>query len=332
MKNLLKKIAATFVALATMSASGLFDTTRAVLAYDAGIEAFVRSLYSDCLGRNPDPTGFNDWCSKLANRQITGKQCAYGFFYSPEFISKANNISDSELVETYYRVFLNRTSDAGGKQYWINKIANTNNDVSILFTGFADSVEFNTKCNSYGVTTGNHINVPNTNRTYNPSDDEYYLSLGYEIHYIDLGGGRTQKVYVQWVDCTDCMNQINNYRVANGVPACPIVTDPNDIRVQFNRTRAIEAAYKFSHGRPSDVGFTKITPAGYGGEDIYGGVANDFYCSAFEAWRSSYMHEINLRDTYAVSMTVASCSIIIADNGSPDGGYLTSTVLNWWEY
>ena len=94
--NIIKKGIATFVALTTICASGLVQTGTNVLAYNAGIEAFVNSLYADCLGRNADPTGFNDWCNKLATGQITGKQAAYGFFFSPEFIAKANAWTDDQ--------------------------------------------------------------------------------------------------------------------------------------------------------------------------------------------------------------------------------------------
>ena len=129
-----------------------------------GIQAFVTSLYSDCLGREPDPSGLNDWCTKLANGTVTGKQCAYGFFFSSEFQAKANQWSDDELINAYYRVFLNRAADAGGKTYWSGQIANTTNDISVLFTGFADSSEFASKCASYGIVVGNHIDVPVTFR------------------------------------------------------------------------------------------------------------------------------------------------------------------------
>lgn len=125
---------------------------------------FVTSLYSDCLGRDPDSTGLNDWCSKLSNHVISGKEAAYGFFFSPEFISKANSLSDDDLIDAYYRVFLNRSADPNGKSYWSEKIANTTNDVSILFTGFADSTEFAQKCASYGIEAGTHIDVPTTTR------------------------------------------------------------------------------------------------------------------------------------------------------------------------
>ena len=344
MKNVFKKITATFVAATTILASGVFTTAQTVLAYNAGIEAFVTSLYSDCLGRNPDSVGFNDWCSKLANGQITGKQAAYGFFYSPEFISKANRISDSELIDAYYRVFLNRTADAGGKQYWAQRIANTNNDVSILFTGFADSTEFAQKCASYGVTAGAHINVPTTNRTYQPGEDELYLSQGYEIHYIDLGYGNTQKVYVRWFDCSGCASQINSYRVSNGVSGVTYLSDPNDARVQYARIRAIEVAYCFSHMPPVErnEGWfgDRRCPSSGGGEDIYGGHVNKpngrGQNNAFQAWQASPQHNANMLGDGVVGnmITMASCEIVMPNGSSVDQahpGYLGATVLLFWQ-
>ena len=137
--------------------------------YNQGIVTFVTSLYSDCLGRTPDASGLNDWCSKLASGQITGKQCAYGFFFSPEFQANANAMSDDAFIEAYYRVFLNRNSDPNGRAYWAGQIANTTNDISVLFTGFADSTEFAQKCASYGITTGAHVNVPVTVRSSAPT-------------------------------------------------------------------------------------------------------------------------------------------------------------------
>ena len=87
---------------------------------------------------------FNDWCNKLATGQIFGKQAAYGFF-SPEFQAKANAWSDTELINAYYKVFLNRKSDPQGASYWAQQIAGTTNDISILFMGFADSKELANK-------------------------------------------------------------------------------------------------------------------------------------------------------------------------------------------
>lgn len=128
------------------------------------IRTFVTSLYRDCLGRTPDPSGLDDWVNRLSTHQISGKQCAYGFFFSDEFASKANSMSDSSFVDCFYKVFLNRSADPYGKSYWTNAIQSTFYDTTILFTGFADSDEFAQKCASYGIDVGEHIEVPNVTR------------------------------------------------------------------------------------------------------------------------------------------------------------------------
>lgn len=130
--------------------------------YNPNIVSFVTSLYSDCLGRTPDPIGLNDWCNRLSTGAISGKQCAYGFFYSKEYKSWANTASSVEMVTSFYKVFLNRTPDTAGLNYWLDRISNTTNDLSILFTGFADSNEFMSKCSSYGISSGRHIDVPDS--------------------------------------------------------------------------------------------------------------------------------------------------------------------------
>ncbi len=128
------------------------------------IRTFVTSLYTDCLGRTPDSSGLNDWVNRLATHQISGKECAYGFFFSDEFANKANRMSDSSFVDCFYKVFLNRSADSSGRSYWMNTIQSTLYDTTVLFTGFADSAEFAQKCASYGIDAGEHIEVPNVTR------------------------------------------------------------------------------------------------------------------------------------------------------------------------
>jgi hypothetical protein len=342
MKGFIKtinKTIATVLGIAIVTTSGLAVTSRKVLAYNAGIEAFVNSLYSDCLGRSADPTGFNDWCNKLATGQITGKQAAYGFFFSPEFQAKANAWSDTELINAYYKVFLNRSADPTGAAYWANQIAGTTNDISILFTGFADSTEFASKCASYGVTVGPHINVPTTVRGSAGSSsgstgggsglaaqtngarassiqelDAYWTSQGFEIFYIDLGNGNSQKCYVRWLDTTDHNNQVNAWRNQNGQPSLAIISDPNDARYQDARTRAVEVAYMFSHRSPwciaEDVYGGPHRPAGGVGENIHSGTT-----AAFEAFRNSALHNGTMvyRGT---AMATAACQVAFVQ---PDG-------------
>lgn len=368
-RALFKRFVSAIVAVA-ICIGGLGLTAKNVFAYNAGIEAFVNSLYADCLGRNADPTGFNDWCNKLATGQITGKQAAYGFFFSPEFQAKANAWSDDQLIEAYYRVFLNRGSDPNGLSYWRGKIANTTNDVSILFTGFADSAEFASKCASYGITVGAHVEVPTTTRGsttsvsggsvngvynggYNATSaqalDDYWTSRGYEIFYIDLGNGATQKCYVKFNDMTEHNNQVNAWRNQNGLPSLAVISDPNDARYQFARRRAVEVAYFFSHVLPMELPYRQNgiflsdaergIPAGETGENIFGGDAYTGLCEngvigGFEAFRTSPIHNGAMLDDWAHSMVTASCSsvLFVASDGisvssaSPSTGYGTSTV------
>ncbi len=257
-----------------------FVVTTKAFADTTGIQTFVTSLYSDCLGRNPDPVGLNDWCTKLANGTISGKECAYGFFFSPEFRAKAETMPAGTLVDTYYRVFLNRSADGAGKDYWMQRIAPTSvsDDIIILFTGFADSTEFANKCASYGITvgtvttptvsaggastSGGASSTPATpatdtwtavqNGSYHFGSasemDSYFAGRGCEVYNIYLGQNHGyQKVYVQFYDTTAHAQAVNNHRTANGVPAIEMVTDPNDARMIEARMRAVEAAYSLCH-------------------------------------------------------------------------------------
>ena len=182
--------------------------------YNQGIVTFVTSLYSDCLGRSPDPVGLNDWCSKLASGQISGKQCAYGFFFSPEFQAKANAWDDTTFINAYYKVFLNRASDPTGFSYWAGQIAGTTNDISILFTGFADSVEFAQKCASYGINAGNHINVPTTVRgtatnSLTPGWAANTSGFWYS-YYADGTGYQSENFYITSETIMEYTRQVNN--------------------------------------------------------------------------------------------------------------------------
>lgn len=351
MKNIAKRAFATVLTLATVLGIGLRITSQTALAYNSGIEAFVNSLYSDCLGRSADPTGFNDWCNKLATGQITGKQAAYGFFFSPEFIAKANAWSDTELINAYYKVFLNRSADPTGASYWAQQIAGTTNDISILFTGFADSTEFASKCASYGITVGSHVDVPTTTRGSSSSSsggassggsvtggvyglaaqteghransvqelDAYWTSQGFEVFYIDLGNGQTQKCYAQFFDMTNHNNMVNAWRNQNGLPSLAVISDPNDVRYQYARMRAVEVAYSFSHSRPCDAPLRAVGnvlgtgPAGEASENIANGTSS---INSIDVFRNSQLHNIAMLLPDTSSMVTAACRVAFVQ---PDG-------------
>ena len=115
------------------------------------VNAFIRRLYSLCLGRNPDKTGFANWKNRLNSGQKTAAQAVQGFFLSAEFKNK--NFSNAEFVTRCYRVMLNREPDATGKQNWLNRLKNGYTRKKVL-KGFVESSEFTNICKSYGITRG----------------------------------------------------------------------------------------------------------------------------------------------------------------------------------
>ena len=341
-----RKIISMAITMAIVFAFG-FNSVNAS-TYNSGIEAFVNSLYSDCLGRSADPTGFNDWCNKLSTGQVSGKQCAYGFFFSPEFQTKAGRISADELINTYYKVFLNRDADPAGKTYWSGKIASTStaDDIIILFNGFADSVEFANKCASYGITVGT-VNTPavgssgqaaqtanannlaaQTNGTRANSVEEldaYWTSQGYEIMYIDLGNGASQKVYAHFYDMTEHNNQLNAWRNQNGLPSLTLITDPNDIRYQFARRRAVEVALMFAHKSPKDY-----TEGIYDGPDVPAdqlreNIANGVTNTSIDVFRNSPMHNAAILLPEATAFVTTSCTVIFVNSDE-----ITTTTASPW--
>ena len=82
--NKMRKTLTTILAIIIMATGiiGFIPSKSNADTYNQGVVTFVTSLYSDCLFRTPDSVGLNDWCNKLVTGQVSGKQCAYGFFFS----------------------------------------------------------------------------------------------------------------------------------------------------------------------------------------------------------------------------------------------------------
>ena len=117
----------------------------------SGVRAFVGRLYRMCLGRRPDTSGYEFWSSQLQNHEISGTNCAYGFFFSPEFTGAG--YSNQEYVTRLYSVFLDRSPDPAGLNNWVTAL---NRGVSRqdVFYGFARSAEFTNICTQYGIVRG----------------------------------------------------------------------------------------------------------------------------------------------------------------------------------
>lgn len=115
------------------------------------VTGFVNRLYSLCFDRTADDDGLIYWKNALVNKSKSGAAVAQGFFFSAELNNR--NLSDADFVELLYRVMMDRSSDASGKAYWMERLqAGVSREG--VFKGFAESQEFTNVCNSYGITRG----------------------------------------------------------------------------------------------------------------------------------------------------------------------------------
>ncbi|MDA8677288.1 DUF4214 domain-containing protein [Luminiphilus sp.] len=113
-----------------------------------GIRAFTERFYTVVLVRYPDPAGFNGWVDALTDGSYSGSDIARGFFLSPEYTNK--NKSDSAFLDDCYQAYFNRLADAGGKQGWLDLLAQGTSRTQVL-DGFSGSQEFIALAESYGI-------------------------------------------------------------------------------------------------------------------------------------------------------------------------------------
>ena len=119
----------------------------------------------------------------------------------------------------------------------------------------------------------------------------------YSAYAVDLGGGKTATVYGYYDDAVanEIFRQLNEYRVANGLPA----EGKDDKIVNAAKIRAVEIAYYPSHDRPNGSRwFTiddrsigeNISSALYSFNETSQAVATSF----MSGWKSSSGHNRNM--------------------------------------
>ncbi|WP_434309595.1 DUF4214 domain-containing protein [Hominifimenecus sp. rT4P-3] len=112
------------------------------------VTRFVARLYHICLQRNPKTEEAESWVRALVARKGTGSEVAYGFFFSSEFQSR--KYSDTQYVTYLYQACLGREPDTEGLQAWVKQLKNGKSRKTVFY-GFANSVEFQKLCDSYGI-------------------------------------------------------------------------------------------------------------------------------------------------------------------------------------
>jgi hypothetical protein len=95
--------------------------------------SFVTSLYTNVLYRAPDAPGLALYVQELQNG-ATNQQIAQQFWDSPEHRGVE--------VDAYYRLFLHRFADDGGRTFWVNElVSGAMNEVQVE-TKFLSSPEY----------------------------------------------------------------------------------------------------------------------------------------------------------------------------------------------
>jgi len=132
-----------------ISGGGTTTTTSDTDYRDSDVEAFVTRFYQQCLSREPDTDGLDNWVASLANGYQSGADLAESFIFSEEFQNR--NTSDSEFVTILYNAFFDREPDTSGYNNWMDQLADDTSRASVL-DGFTSAQEFITLCENYGIT------------------------------------------------------------------------------------------------------------------------------------------------------------------------------------
>ena len=112
------------------------------------VEAFVTRFYQQCLNREPDTAGLNNWVNSLMTGELGGADVAEGFVFSQEFINSGMNY-DSFLT-ILYRAFFDREPDSAGYNSWEQQLLSGATREDVL-DGFLNAQEFLDLCASYGI-------------------------------------------------------------------------------------------------------------------------------------------------------------------------------------
>lgn len=296
--------------------SGTSIKANVTIVPSAGVTAFVKSLYSDVLGRSPDPNGLSYWTNELAYMRKSAKDVAAGFFFSPEFITAYRTMSPEKVVSIFYNVFLGRNPDSAGKDFWVGQIR-SGKSLNFIYNGFVGSAEFARKCTSMGVL----VNMPSATPVYSqpervtsstptatPAPTVDKTNKSYTIS--TNSGNKVITGYYDAEMAYEIFTLLNNYRTANGV--APLTW--NTSMLVGTNVRAIEIVYKTDHVRPNGDAFYTV-PNGnpMRGENIAAATSASAQ-SFFTSWKNSSGHNANmLNSTYKT----VSISVFVAASSDP---------------
>lgn len=131
----------------------LISSAQPVWASGNGVQDYVTRLYQVVLNRTPREDEVLFWEDQLVNSGKTGSEVAAGFVFSAEY--QRRQVSDEAYVDMLYRTLLGREPGEAEKADWLSWLS-CGVSRSGVFGGFANSVEFQRLCTSYGIERGDY--------------------------------------------------------------------------------------------------------------------------------------------------------------------------------
>lgn len=107
---------------------------------EKSLGSYMAGLYKNFLGRDPETKGYIDNLQMITRGQINVAGMVKGFYYSPEYKSKAKPNND-QFVRSLYRGILGRDADAQGYYHYLYALANGANR-DLIVNEFLNSQEF----------------------------------------------------------------------------------------------------------------------------------------------------------------------------------------------
>ncbi len=141
----LTQVANDVTLLATQTRSQWLDSLMGTDNYVTNHTPVARLFFSAFL-RRPDRNGLRFWQGKFDDGMKL-KDIANVFASSTEFQNRYGALNDSDFIDLVYQNVLSRNVDDGGKQFWLNKLANGTSRGELL-SGFSDSNEGKRKATS----------------------------------------------------------------------------------------------------------------------------------------------------------------------------------------
>lgn len=117
------------------------------------VEKYVKTLYRECLGREPDEESFEYWCEQLNGGSMDAAQVGVSFVFSEEYMEM--DTTDTEYIEMLYKVFMGREADKKGMKNWLDHLESGTSRVSV-FSMFTASPEYKKTFEEMGIAPGTY--------------------------------------------------------------------------------------------------------------------------------------------------------------------------------